>query len=121
MIRTQGLTHIHLIVRDMERSVRFYRKVFGMRERFRVSDELVFLNTPGSKDVITLHEDPKMASLAGTSGGIAHFGFGLVDADLDAAIKEVEKAGGKLLERGEHTAGVLYAYVCDPDGYVIEL
>ena len=41
--------------------------------------------------------------------------------DVMAAIKEVKKAGGKLLERGEHNAGVPYAYVCDPDGYVIEL
>ena len=121
MIRTRGLTHIHLIVRKMERSLRFYRTVFGMRVRFKVGDELVFLNTPGSKDMITLHEDPDSAADTGTSGGIAHFGFALVDGDLDAAIKEVKKAGGKLLERGEHAPGVPYAYVADPDGYVIEL
>src|SRR5213595_73842 len=103
MIRTKGLTHIHLIVRDMERSLHFYRTVFGMRERFRVDENLVFLNTPGSKDMITLHEDPDSADVAGTSGGIAHFGFSLVNADLDTAIKEVNKAGGKLLRRGEHS------------------
>src|SRR5438552_2842156 len=101
MIRTRGLTHIHLIVRDMERSLHFYRTVFGMRERFRVDENLVFLNTPGSKDMITLHEDPD-------------------SADVDTAIKEVNKAGGKLLRRGEHSPGVPYAYVADPDGYVIE-
>ena len=121
MIRTRGLTHIHLIVRDMDRSLRFYRSVFGMRESFRVSDELVFLNTPGSKDIITLHEDSDAADVAGTSGGIAHFGFTLIKSDLDAAIKEVKKAGGKFLERGEHSPGTPYAYVADPDGYVIEL
>jgi predicted enzyme related to lactoylglutathione lyase len=91
------------------------------RERFRVGDELVFLNTPGSKDINTLHEDPDAAGVAGTSGGIAHFSFTLIQADLDAAIKEVKKAGGKLLERGEHSPGTSYAYVADPDGYVIEL
>ena len=120
MIRTRGLTHIHLIVRDMKRSIRFYRNVFGMRESFRVSDEMVFLNTPGSKDLITLHEDPDATEI-GTSGGIAHFGFILVDDDLDAAIKQVKRAGGKLLERGEHSPDAPYAYVADPDGYVIEL
>ena len=121
MIRTRGLTHIHLIVRNMERSLHFYRTVFGMRERFRSSDQMVFLNTPRSKDMITLHEDTDLAAKAGTSGGIAHFGFALVDGDLAAAIKEVKKAGGKLLERGEHAPGMPYAYVADPDGYVIEL
>jgi catechol 2,3-dioxygenase-like lactoylglutathione lyase family enzyme len=41
--------------------------------------------------------------------------------DLEAAIHEVERAGGRLLERGEHEPGHPFAYVSDPDGYVIEL
>jgi len=48
MIETEGLTHIHLVVRDLNRSVRFYRAVFGMAERFRVGPNMVFLSTPGS-------------------------------------------------------------------------
>jgi catechol 2,3-dioxygenase-like lactoylglutathione lyase family enzyme len=32
MIRTQGLTHIHLVVRDLDRSLRLYQQVFGMEE-----------------------------------------------------------------------------------------
>ena len=71
--------------------------------------------------MITLHKDSNAADIAGTSGGIAHFGFILVKGDLDAAIKDVRKAGGNLLERGEHSPGYPYAYVTDPDGYVIEL
>ena len=31
------------------------------------------------------------------------------------------QAGGRLLRRGEHAPGVAFAYVVDPDGYVIEL
>lgn len=122
MIRTQGLTHIHLVVRDLERSLRFYRTVFGMEERFRDGPKMVFLNTPGSQDLVTLNEDPAEAQLAGCQGGVAHFGFRLVDAsDLDRAIAEVEAAGGRLVRRGEHAPGVPFAYVQDPDGYVIEL
>ncbi len=122
MIRTQGLTHIHLVVRDLERSLRFYQGVFGLEERFRDGPRMVFLNTPGSQDLITLNEDPTEAQLAGVNGGVAHFGFRLADsADLDTAIAEVEAAGGKLIQRGEHAPGVPFAYVEDPDGYVIEL
>jgi catechol 2,3-dioxygenase-like lactoylglutathione lyase family enzyme len=62
MIRTQGLTHIHLVVRDLERSLRFYQGVFGMEERFRDGPKMVFLNTPGSEDLITLNEDPAAAA-----------------------------------------------------------
>jgi catechol 2,3-dioxygenase-like lactoylglutathione lyase family enzyme len=121
MIKTEGLTHIHLMVHNLDRSLRFYKDVFGMQEQFRDGEAMVFLNTPGSRDSITLHEDPAMVEVAGRSGGVAHFGFRLANKpDLDAAIAEVEKAGGKLLSRGEHAPGVHYAYVADPDGYVIE-
>ena len=122
MIKTQGLTHIHLVVSDIERSLRFYQGVFGMEERFREGPKMVFLNTPGSEDLITLNEDPAEAKLAGVNGGVAHVGFRLSDsADLDCAIAEIEAAGGKLVRRGEHAPGVPFAYVKDPDGYVIEL
>jgi catechol 2,3-dioxygenase-like lactoylglutathione lyase family enzyme len=122
MVGTQGLTHIHLMVRDLERSVAFYRSVFGLEERFRQGRHMVFLNTPGSQDVITLNEDPREADVAGVNGGVNHFGFRLTKAsDLDAAIREVEAAGGMLFKRGEHAPGVPFAYVKDPDGYTIEL
>ena len=121
MIRTQGLTHIHLVVRDLERSLRFYQGVFGMEERFRDGPGMVFLNTPGSQDLITLNEDSANSELAGVSGGVAHFGFRLADStDLDTAIATVEAVGGKLIRRGEHAPGEPFAYVEDPDGYVIE-
>jgi catechol 2,3-dioxygenase-like lactoylglutathione lyase family enzyme len=122
MIATQGLTHVHLVVRDLERSLRFYTGAFGMQERFRDGPHMVFLNTPGSRDLITLNGDPAEAHLAGTAGGIGHLGFRLCNpADLDAAIAEVEAAGGKLVGRGERGGGARFAYVSDPDGYVIEL
>jgi catechol 2,3-dioxygenase-like lactoylglutathione lyase family enzyme len=119
MINTEGLTHIHLRVRDLDRSLRFYQQAFGMEERFR-DGELVFLNTPGSQDLITLN--PNHEGLAGQSGGIEHFGFRLKPGvGHDEAVEAVEAAGGRLIRRGEHAPGEPYAYVADPDGYVIEL
>ena len=41
--------------------------------------------------------------------------------DIDAAVDEVERAGGKLLRRGEFSPGYPYAYVHDPDGYEVEI
>ncbi len=119
MIHTEGLTHLHLFVADLGRSLRFYREAFGLQEIFRDGPTMVFLRPPNTSDTITLNEVPEKA---GAGGGIDHFGFRLIDKTrLDEAIEEVERAGGALVERGEHAPGAPYAYVRDPDGYLIEL
>ena len=122
MIVTEGITHIHVIVRDIARSLRFYQQVFGMQELFREGSTMIFLRTPGGNDTLTLNEDPVLREQAGDNSGIQHFGFRLLDkADIDRAVHEVEAAGGRLLSRGEHEPGHPFAYVADPDGYTIEL
>lgn len=110
-----SLNHFHINVSDMERSVRFYRDGLGLIEAFREGPDMVFLATPG-RDVITLHK----ASPVG-SAGLAHLGFRLDEGTLDEAIAAAKNAGGRFLSRGQHGPGVSYAYVADPDGYVIEL
>jgi catechol 2,3-dioxygenase-like lactoylglutathione lyase family enzyme len=121
MVKTKGLYHLHLQVADLERSLRFYREVFGMRELFRDGPDMVFLQTPGSNDLLTLNANPDESRQAGVAAGIDHFGFDLAEGQsLDAAIAEIEKHGGKLLRRSGPT-GRQYAYLHDPDGYTIEL
>jgi catechol 2,3-dioxygenase len=121
VIETEGLTHIHLLVSDLERSLRFYTSVFGLEEQFRDGPTMVFLRTPGSTDTITINADGDQMERVGR-GGVDHFGFRLKPGvDLDAAIAEAVAAGGRLVDRGEHAPGFPYAYVADPDGYLIEL
>jgi catechol 2,3-dioxygenase-like lactoylglutathione lyase family enzyme len=121
MVKTEGLTHIQLAVRDLDRSLAFYQGVFGMEEVFR-DGPLVFLHTPGARDTITLNPGEDEREHAGTGGGVQHFGFRLRDGEsLDDAIADVEATGGRLVHRGEHAPGIHFAYVEDPDGYVIEL
>ena len=118
MIKTHGLTHISLNVRDPDRSLRFYEQVFGVKEYYRDAAS-VQVQGPGSHDVIAFE---KKAVSAGKSGGIAHFGFRLVDPeDIDAAVEEVRRAGGTIIEQGEFSPGFPFAFVQDPDGYEIEI
>jgi catechol 2,3-dioxygenase-like lactoylglutathione lyase family enzyme len=118
MISTYGLTHIALAVRDPERSLRFYREVFGVREYFRDDDTIQVLG-PGPHDVIAFERRP---GDAGSRGGIIHFGFRLIRAeDIAAAISAVEEAGGTVSSHGEFGPGQPYAFVRDPDGYEIEI
>lgn len=118
MIKTYGLTHIALAVRDLDRSASFYSQVFGAVEVYR-GDDFVQVQTPGSRDVIVLE---KRRTNAGKSGGIAHFGFRLVSPkDIDAAATVVKRAGGRVREQGEFVPGEPYLFGSDPDGYEIEI
>ncbi len=118
MIRTYGLTHVAVAVRNVKRTSRFYRAVLGAVEIYK-SDSFVQLQTPGTRDVMVFEEDPKRA---GKRGGIVHYGFRLQSPkDIGAAAKAVKRAGGKVKEQGEFVPGEPYLFASDPDGYEIEI
>ena len=118
MIKTYGLTHIAVAVKNVDRTSKFYRAVFGAVEVYR-QDTFVQLQTPGARDAMVFEEKPK---LAGKAGGIAHFGFRLQNPkDIDAAARAVKKAGGTVKEQGEFVPGEPYLFATDPDGYAIEI
>jgi predicted enzyme related to lactoylglutathione lyase len=119
MIKARGLNHINLNVRDIGRSFKFYQDAFGLEVDFWEGKTMVFLHSPGAKDTITLCQ-AKTGEPVG-NGGVSHFGFSLAKDGLDEAVGQVERAGGKLLSRGKHGGKFPYAYISDPDGYVIEL
>ena len=118
MVKTYGLTHVALAVRDAEISSRFYQKVFGAVETWR-GEGWAQVETPGTRDVLVFTEgEPR----AGKAGGIQHFGFRLVDpGDIGVAAQAVEEAGGTLRSRGEFCPGEPYLFFSDPDGYEVEI
>lgn len=120
-IPTYGVTHIHLLVSDAERAAAFYAQVFGCTELFREefeTERLIFVNTPGSRDLITLHE---------RDGGVAehpttHFGIRLVSPDdADAAADAIVAAGGTIRRRGEHAPGEPFLDATDTEGNDFQL
>jgi catechol 2,3-dioxygenase-like lactoylglutathione lyase family enzyme len=122
-IETRGIRHVHLLVSEHARSVAFYKHVFGMEVGFR-DGSILFLHSPGGRDDLALHlavTDDERARV-GHQGGCEHFGITVRDRSrLDDAIALVVEAGGKLVDKGEHAPAVPYAYISDPDGYVIEI
>ena len=117
VIKTHGLTHISLSVADPERSLEFYRRLFGVREYHRDADCIQALG-PGPHDVIAFER----RELHGRPGGIDHFGFRLTDpCDVAEALREAKAAGATILRQGEFAAGSPFLYIADPDGYTIEI
>lgn len=120
MVRTFGLTHVALAVADPRRAARFYHQVFGAEVVYDRAD-FVQAQTPGSRDVLVFERAGSPAAI-GTAGGLAHFGFRLVDpADIDAAAAAVRAAGGTVLEQGEFCPGEPYLFCQDLDGYTVEI
>ncbi|HKC37552.1 MAG TPA: VOC family protein [Chitinophagaceae bacterium] len=118
MIKTFGLTHIALRVKDIERSSTFYQKIFGVREMYHYPD-FIQVQTPGSKDIIVF-EKQKKKTVTGKNG--FHFGFRLPKPfDLKPLIKKIKDAGGKIKEIGEFVPGEPYVFFYDPDGYEVEI
>src|SRR5687767_4436616 len=107
MVKTYGLTHVAVAVRDLDRTAAFYAGILGARI---VYQDAGFLQrqTPGSRDVLVFE---KNARKAGKAGGVLHFGFRLTkEKDIVVAREAVKKAGGTITDTGEFIPGEPYLF-----------
>ena len=119
--------HTNWRVRDVERSLRFYREVlglepFGLEEYERGEHPLVSLRvTP----TFILHLRPDPTFEAVPTGGYDHLALVVEGTNPDALAKYLTEAGVKIEARSENVIGARgpgeALYVRDPDGYLIEL
>jgi catechol 2,3-dioxygenase-like lactoylglutathione lyase family enzyme len=117
-VKTHGLTHIAIAVRDPQRSLSFYQAVLGVVAIYQ-QDDFVQAQTPGTRDVLVFERKPHEA---GKAGGIAHFGFRLQHPeDIMKAVAAITAAGGTIREQGEFVPGEPYVFFHDPDGYEVEI
>jgi catechol 2,3-dioxygenase-like lactoylglutathione lyase family enzyme len=87
MIKTYGLTHIALPVKDVKRSSIFYQKVFGAKEMYSHPD-FIQVQTPGSKDIIVFEKQKTKTSKMKPG---FHFGFRLLKpSGIEKVIKIIK-------------------------------
>lgn len=116
--KTYGLTHIAMAVKDLDRTLAFYQKVFDVKVMYQ-QDDFLQVTTPGANDIIVFE---KKKAEYGETGAIAHFGFRLRDAkDIDEMARRIKTAGGTITDQGEFVPGEPYIFFKDPDGYEIEV
>jgi predicted enzyme related to lactoylglutathione lyase len=108
------LSTITLIVKDMERSVAFYRDVVGLK---------VQLNTPywSSMDagniIVGLHPESQHSKVA--PGGSCNFGFEV--SDIQKTATELKAKGVQFLMDPKREDFGWLGVFADPDGYSIVL
>lgn len=122
------LTYVGLQVRDLDRSIAFYRDALGMEVGVRTKipetgGEVVELKSPGSPQVLELNWYPEgSAYFKGpyrNGDELDHMAFEC--DDVEAAYRELLGQGAKPGLPPFPEGGWTLAYVQDPDGIWLEL
>jgi lactoylglutathione lyase len=118
-----GVKYLHTMVRvgDLEKSLRFYRDLLGLREIRRVDNEkarftLVFLAAPGDDAAqveLTYNWDPEQYTIGRAFGHLAY------EVEDIYATCERLRAGGVTINRPPRDGRM--AFVRSPDNISVEL
>jgi catechol 2,3-dioxygenase len=125
-VAVKELGHVVLYVRELARSVAFYRDVLGWRQVSADSPGLpvaAFSSGRTHHELLLIEVGPDATPIPrGRRVGMYHFGlkFGDSDDDLRAVLARVRQAGVTIVGATDHTV-THSLYVLDPDGNELEL
>lgn len=120
------LGHLVLYVRDLQRSVAFYRDVLGwapVDADAPIRGAAAFTSGRTHHELLLIEVGPDAAAVPqGRRVGLYHFGLKVGDTDdeLREALAAVEAAGVPIAGASDHTV-THSLYILDPDGNEIEL
>ena len=126
-LRVKTLDHVTLVVKDLERSRRFYVDVLGMepldRPKFSFSGSWFRAGTTEIHLILETEESGPAGFLGPpnrASSRSQHFAFEV--ADSRQAAEWVVQAGVPILSGPkERPDGAVQTFIQDPDGHVVEL
>lgn len=123
MIPVKRLNHAVLYVRDLNRSVEFYKSAFGFEEIAREGGMMAFLRAAGSEnhhDLVLMAVGPNAPRPPRGSTGLYHLAWEVGSIE-DLATARVTLAGlGALTGQSDHGA-TKSLYGQDPDGNEFEV
>lgn len=123
-MRAHYLGHVVFYVRDLERSLAFYRDLLGFREVGRVFNGAAAALTSGRThhELLLIQVGEAPGPPRGRRLGLYHIGIKVGDNldDLRAAKGELDRAGVEIGGMSDHTVSQSL-YLQDPDGNEVEL
>lgn len=122
MIKPLRVGHVVLKVRELERSLEFYRDVLGFTVSSEMSNVMIFLTATGEShhDLGLLRVGDSAPSPLPNAVGLYHVAIQLADWDAVKHARDVLNERGLLRGTADH--GVSRSlYTADPDGNEIEL
>ncbi|MDH5668129.1 MAG: VOC family protein [Nitrospira sp.] len=123
-MRAHYLGHFVFYVRDLERSLAFYRDLLGFQEVGRIFQGAAAALTSGRThhELLLIQVGEAPGPPAGRRRGLYHIGIKVGDGldALRAAKQELEQAGVTIDGMSDHTVSQSL-YLRDPDGNEVEL
>lgn len=122
-MKVQGVGHVVLKVRDLERSARFYSGVLGLKEVARFPGRMVFFSAgQNHHDLAVMAVGPDAPNAPEHAVGLAHVALKIGDSmDALKEAKAILEANSVPIRgiRDHRVSQSIYAE--DPDGNAIEL
>jgi len=123
-VKAHYLGHVVFYVKDVERSLAFYRDLLGFKEVGRVFGGAAAALTSGRThhELLLIQVGDAPPPPQGRRLGLYHIGIKVGDSldELRAAIIELERAGVVISGMSDHTVSQSL-YLHDPDGNEVEL
>ncbi len=120
MLKTQGVLHFTIPVKDLDRAEKFYAGVLGFTKIAR-TDRIVFMRAGEDYFNLTYSENPITLNAAGRHE--IHSAFRVTPQVYEEALKTLPQQGVEIFKEEDRRIGVFVgrsAYIRDPDGNVIE-
>lgn len=123
-MKAHYLGHVVFYVKDLERSLAFYRDLLGFKEVGRVFGGAAAALTTGRThhELLLIQVGDAPGPQQGRRRGLYHIGIKVGDSldELRAAKKELERAGVEISGMSDHTVSQSL-YLRDPDGNEVEI